>query len=97
MFEKVSQAAERVAKGVSRREIFGKLSRGALAAAGVLGAILAAPGQAQAAGKHCCLFTSEPIGGGYFCAPRNGGKCPRGISGGIVGLGAVKCTDPRCA
>ena len=97
MFEKVSQVAEQVATSASRRNFLGKLGRGALALVGVVGGFLISPEDARAGGKHCCLFSAEAIGGGYFCAPRDGGPCPHGFSpDGILGLGAVKCSDPRC-
>jgi len=41
MFDKVSLAAEKLATNVSRRDFLGRLGRGALATAGVLGTMLA--------------------------------------------------------
>jgi hypothetical protein len=64
MFEKVSQAAERLATRASRRDFLGRLGKGALALAGVLGGVLALPGGAQALGKwkgtYCCLYGRNP-------------------------------------
>jgi hypothetical protein len=97
MLQRMGRVAERVATSVSRRTFLGKLGRGALAVAGVAGGFLISSSAARADGKHCCLFSAEGIGGGTFCFPRDGGRCPRGLlSDGIVGFGAVKCSDPRC-
>jgi hypothetical protein len=64
MFDKVSQAAEKLATNVSRRAFFGRVGRGALVVAGVLGATLALPGQGQAKGttNKLCFYS-----GGYNC------------------------------
>jgi hypothetical protein len=53
MFEKLTRHAEQVATDltVSRRGFLGRAGRGALAAAGALGALLAAPRKAEA-GRH---------------------------------------------
>jgi len=60
MFDKVSQAAERLATHVSRRAFLGRLGQGALATAGVLGGMLAFGGKAQAYILWC---------GGVQCPP----------------------------
>jgi hypothetical protein len=63
MFEKVSQAAERLATHASRRVFLGQLGKGALALAGVLGGVLAFPGRAQAGAKvYCCSYSSGGLG-----------------------------------
>jgi hypothetical protein len=51
MFEKIGRAAERMASyvSVSRRGFLGRLGKGALAAAGVVGGLLLLPKDAQAA------------------------------------------------
>jgi hypothetical protein len=67
MLEKLSQAAERAAMNVSRRKFLGKLGQGALALAGVVGGMLALPGDAQAGGALCCCYGR--------CFKRRGG-CP---------------------
>jgi len=54
MFDKVSQAAEKLAINVSRRAFLGRLGQGALATAGVVGAILAFGGKAQAGYSGWC-------------------------------------------
>ena len=62
MFDKVSQAAEKLATNVSRRAFLGRLGQGALITAGVLGATLAFPGLAQAdkhASHKVCTYRSS--------------------------------------
>ena len=56
MFEKLTRQAEQVATelSLSRRGFLGRTGRGALAAAGALGALLAAPNRAGANGHHPC-------------------------------------------
>ncbi len=48
MFDKFSEAGERLATNVSRRAFLGRLGKGALATAGVLAGMLAFGGKAQA-------------------------------------------------
>src|SRR6266851_1045783 len=48
MFEKISDAAEKVASNVSRRAFLGRLGQGALITAGVLGGMHLLAGKAQA-------------------------------------------------
>jgi hypothetical protein len=77
MFDKVSQAAEKVATNVSRRAFLGRLGKGALATAGVLGGMLAFAGEAKAfqCGGQWCNF-------GQICCcrrcvvPYRGFRCP---------------------
>ncbi len=78
MFEKVSQAAERVATGLSRRGFLGRLGRGALGVAAALGGVLALPGQARAAGGRCCCGYN-PYRDEYYCY-RTSGSCAAGES-----------------
>jgi hypothetical protein len=56
MFEKLTRQAEQVATelSLSRRGFLGRTGRGALAAAGALGAMLAAPNRAGAHGPNPC-------------------------------------------
>jgi hypothetical protein len=64
MFERVSQFAEQAATNLSRRQMLGRLGQGALALAGVLGAMLVAPTAVQAdpgSSEKCC--------NGLHCAP----------------------------
>jgi hypothetical protein len=79
MFDKISEAAERVATNVSRRAFLGRLGKGALATAGVLGGVLAFASEAKAGtctqpwhcqfGAICCC--------GQCVYPRRGFRCPR--------------------
>jgi hypothetical protein len=57
MFDRVSQAAEKLATNVSRREFMGGLGKGALALAGAMGAMLAFPRLVQA-GQQDFYFCS---------------------------------------
>ncbi len=61
MFEKISDAAEKVASNVSRRAFLGRLGQGALITAGVLGGMHLLAGKAQAS---WCRTSS---GGLEFC------------------------------
>ena len=83
MFEKVCQIAEQAATNVSRRGFLVRFGKGALMAAGALGAILASPGGA-AAGRGCPKGThlARCPGGSTLCCP-SGTKCisGRGICG----------------
>jgi hypothetical protein len=69
MFERINQAAERAAAGVSRRMFLGRLGRGALVAAGALGGVLALPRPAEAKppcpGRKFCGYT---MAGPVCCA-----------------------------
>ncbi len=85
MFDRVSEAAEKLATNISRRAFMGLLGRGALGLAAVLGGVLSFSGQAEAAGNKCCICTSSP--GGSYCFKTS--KPCRG-SGGCV---AVNCSD----
>jgi hypothetical protein len=71
MFERVSQAAEKLATSVSRREFMGGLGKGALALAGAMGAMLAFPGLVQARDCVCGSFQGPPA---YVCCQYNGGN-----------------------
>jgi hypothetical protein len=78
MFDKVTEAAERLATGVSRRAFLSGLGRGALATAGVLAGILAFGGTARAqvfcpSGYYRCS-TSGP------CCPNHTRCCTRGLT-----------------
>jgi hypothetical protein len=80
MFDKVSQAAEKLATGVSRRAFLGRLGQGALATAGVLGAMLAFRGQAQADQPQstCCVCPTGlgPIAPYSYACVAVGSPCP---------------------
>ena len=71
MLAKLTQQAESLATGlsVSRRGFLGRTGRGALAAAGALGALLAAPRKAQAGrgrGIKECIKDCIAAGGGDY-------------------------------
>jgi hypothetical protein len=65
MFDRVSEAAEKLATNVSRRAFLGGLGKGALALAGAMGTMLAFPGMVHASsgcfcpngGSPCCIYT----------------------------------------
>src|SRR4029077_2834339 len=68
MFDKVSQAAEKLATNVSRRAFLGRLGKGTLGAAGVLAGVLAFPKVAQAgcySGSPCPAWDCN---GALICA-----------------------------
>jgi hypothetical protein len=92
MFDKVSQSAEWLATGVSRRGFLGWLGKGALAVAGVLGGGLAFSGRAQAGGGYvkCC-------GGHPKTACGNGGGLPACVwlCGGATIF--TVCYNAKCA
>ena len=73
MFEKLIRQAEQVSSdlGHSRRRFLGRAGRGALAAAGALGVLLAAPNRARShsAGgcPHCRSHCKEACGGDTVC------------------------------
>jgi hypothetical protein len=58
MFEKIGRAAEQMASnvGVSRRGFLGRLGKGALAAAGVVGGLLLLPKEAHAGPGYQACF-----------------------------------------
>jgi hypothetical protein len=79
MFERVNQMAEQMATSVSRRQFLGRVGRGALIAAGVVGGFLASGSEAHA-GKRVCGTDSvwqcagRPVGS--LCGtPSRPGKC----------------------
>jgi hypothetical protein len=75
MFDKLGQAAEKLATHVSRRAFLGRLGQGALGLAATVGGMLAFPAQAQAGnGGTCCLCASRPSG--LICRKNRGGCGP---------------------
>jgi hypothetical protein len=80
MFDRVSEAAEKLATNVSRRAFLGRLGQGALGLAAVIGGVLALPSQVRADGAAWC-YTATPRGGCYVYKAING-TCPCG--GGLV-------------
>ncbi len=79
MFDKLSDAAERLATNVSRRAFLGRLGRAGLAVASVLGSMLALAGTVQASscppGTSVCGLDCCPTGS--YCCVCNllGGHC----------------------
>jgi hypothetical protein len=53
MFDKISDAAEKLASDVSRRAFLGRLGQGAIAVAMAIGGVLAFPANASATQKNC--------------------------------------------
>ncbi len=91
MFDTIGRAAERAARGVSRRNFLGRLGRGAAVVAAGLGGVLLAATDAHAGGNWCCMVGSSLSG--FTCYP---GQCPKGggyAAGGGQGGGTVRCSD----
>jgi hypothetical protein len=80
MFDKVSEAAEKLATKVSRRAFMGRLGRAALAVSGALVGVLAIPTPLQAGhSKYCCVYGDPCRGGGaVLCASQS---CPSSYQG----------------
>jgi hypothetical protein len=74
MFEKVNQIAEQMATNESRRQFLGRLGRGALFTAGIVGGFLAFGSEAEAGRRRCTTDTGCPRG--YIC---EAGRCVRGV------------------
>ncbi len=92
MFDKISDAAEKVATNVSRRAFLGRLGQGALGLASVIGGVLAFPVKAEASHLTCCL---ECLGGPCTRAVcvATGAACPTGF----VAVGNVgSCNQCTC-
>jgi hypothetical protein len=66
MFDRVSEAAEKLATNVSRRAFLGRLGKGALTVAGAVGAMLAFPGLVQA-GQGCPCAGGQGVIGVWTC------------------------------
>jgi hypothetical protein len=80
MFDKIGQAAEKIAVAVSRRAFLGRLGQGAIGMAMVIAGVLASPTQARPTNK-CCIC-SNPQFGVWCSLPPYGGiaPCPRGCT-----------------
>lgn len=81
MFEKVSQLAEQAAANTSRRSFLRHLGKGAVAAAGTVAMVLAAPRTAAAGrGVKCprgyrkCSYVDRDEGRVFYCVPK-GSPC----------------------
>jgi hypothetical protein len=92
MFDRVGSLAERLASDVSRRALLGRLGRGALGLAAVLGGVLALPSQAQAGDQWCLI--SFPIGGACQTYKAINGTCPCG--GELVSYKHSRCASRNC-
>jgi hypothetical protein len=96
MFDRVSEAAEKLANNVSRRAFMGGLGKGALALAGAMGAMLAFPALVRAGGYcpcgngyyFCCLYANGTTGGGSQC------KCNKNHFGGPLLAQGCICAGP---
>jgi hypothetical protein len=75
MFERISQAAERAATGLSRRGFFGWAARGALAVAGALALGGVAGAAERAPGSTCCRLGGKPCPPNHGCVDLGRGRC----------------------
>ncbi len=88
MFDKVSEAAERLATNVSRRAFLGRLGQGALATVGVLAGLLAISPPAMAGTLYKC---GAKKGKAYGCDVVN---CLWDCSGTLY---CTACTNGYCS
>jgi hypothetical protein len=77
MFERFTEAAEKLATNVSRRAFMGRFGKGALAVTGALVALFASPGTALAGKKNCCYYGNSP-NTAWLCSD---GPCPQNYHG----------------
>ncbi len=86
MFDKIGDAAERLATNISRRAFLGRLGQGAMAVAAAVGGVLAFPDQAEAGTGSCCLNCFFVPGTGLVCSCYvsgylgANGRCPAGTT-----------------
>ena len=79
MFDRVSEAAEKLATKVSRRAFLGRLGQSALGLAAVIGGVLALPSQARADGGWCVIsFVGGTPHPGCLSYKAIKGTCPCG-------------------
>jgi len=81
MFDRVSEAAEKLATNVSRRAFMSRLGRGALAVSGALVGALVIPTSLLAGPppRYCCIYGDPCHGGGaVLCASQS---CPSTYQG----------------
>ena len=94
MFDRVSEAAEKLATNVSRRAFMGRLGRAALAVSGALVVVLAIPTPLQAGNpRYCCIYGNPCHGGGaLLCASPS---CPSTYQGFSLSskFNVKKCSD----
>jgi hypothetical protein len=72
MFDRVGEAAEKLATNVSRRAFMGRLGRGAIGLTALIGGMFSFPGQAQARNKALCCLCQ----GGKCWKPTKSRPCP---------------------
>lgn len=82
MFEKFSQLAQQTATNVSRRQFLGRVGRGALIAAGVVGGFLAFGSEAQAGRRVCGINSDWQCAGRVVGSPCGTPSRPRRCQGG---------------
>jgi hypothetical protein len=85
MFDKISDAAGKLATDVSRRAFLGRLGESALGLAAAIGGILAFPTHARAGNQMCCLITNLDT-----CC------CARAVAGRCDGRSLVPCSQCSC-
>ena len=84
MFDRLSQVAEALATGVSRRGFVGSIGRWAGATALAMAGVLTAANQARAgAGKTCCIWASLSGCLCTACVPL-GSPCPPSPCGTLI-------------
>jgi len=66
MFDTISDAAEKLASKVSRRDFFGSLGRWAGASALALAGVLATAGTGRAGGNYICCYYGFYVPGGSW-------------------------------
>ncbi len=76
MFEKIVDVAERSATRASRRQFLGRIGRGALFTAGVVGGFLAFGSEARAGRRRRRCTTDTCCPRGYICED---GRCVKGV------------------
>ncbi len=92
MFDKLSQAAERMAVILSRRAFLGGLGRGAALFAGAVGGVLLTATKARAGNTMCCFtdFYSNPC----YVYKAVKGTCPCG--GVLSPCNSMSCRHMKC-
>ena len=100
MFERVSQAAEALATGMSRRGFLGSFGRWAGATAVAVAGVLTTAGIARAGSKYtCCRYYQGGIDGSYCCGTACvplGAPCPPPNPLSCGGAGMTSFTAHNC-
>jgi hypothetical protein len=77
MFDRVSQVAQALATGMSRRGFVGSIGRWAGATALAMAGVLIAPGTARAgSGRTCCKYSGYQVGCCGAACVKIGEACP---------------------